>query len=585
LAIPSNRGRLITKLKKLTSDIVAVILLCATIATAWCYSNSRWTWTDWQVPTAYSGPYQGRDQSDILIYAAFIRAARDGHFAPFASKFVPELGAPYEANWNDWPYLEYLPLYLIGVLARAVGVFAALNIALLLCHLLAGLCLYFVARYRKIDMFWSFAAAVAFGLASFIFSQSPDHPMVALCWHIPLFLIVWRWLADEDGIRVGSKPFWFGTAIGFIAGLQNPYYSATFCQLVLLTAGAMAIRTGKRNHLVSGTCFIAATATAFVLININPWLQQLWFGRNRGAVVREFQWVEIYALKLLDLFVPPLRHPFSLCCNVAQWRTHVAILHDEGSYLGVIGAAALCLLVVTAIRAALKRDPERVPLGAWQVLWIFLFFTTGGLNAIVAAFGFTYLRAGCRLSVVILTISVLFAAEWLTRRRRKPLLSIIGALTCCVIVFADQVPAPMSVQEKALIARQISSDRKFVADMETALPVGAMVFQLPVMDFPEAPLRTQTSYDHLRPYLHTRSLRFSFGSMKGRPREQWQHDVEKMSLPDAVVEVKRRGFGALYVSRASYPDGAHELEQNLRLLGYNEEIQSAEGDLFCVRLQ
>ena len=73
--------------------------------------------------------------------------------------------------------------------------------------------------------------------------------------------------------------------------------------------------------------------------------------------------------------------------------------------------------------------------------------------------------------------------------------------------------------------------------------------------------------------------------MKGRPREQWQHDVEKLSLLDAVAEVKRRGFSALCVSRVGYPDGARELEQNLRLLGYNEEIQSAEGDLFCVRLQ
>jgi hypothetical protein len=58
-----------------------------------------------------------------------------------------------------------------------------------------------------------------------------------------------------------------------------------------------------------------------------------------------------------------------------------------------------------------------------------------------------------------------------------------------------------------------------------------------------------------------------------------------MSLPDAIAEVKRRGFSALYVSRVGYPDGARELEQNLLTLGYNEEIRSAEEDLFCVRLQ
>ena len=554
---------------------------------AWCYSNSLWTWTDWQLPTAYAGPYKGRDQSDILIYSAFIRAGRDGHFAPFCSKLVPELGAPYEANWNDWPYLEYRPLYLIGVLARGIGVFAALNIALLSFHLLAGLCFYFVARYRKIDIVWSFAAALAFGLASFIFSQSPDHPMVALCWHVPLFLIVWGWLTDGSGVTPGSTRFWFGTAVGFIAGLQNPYYSTTFCQLVLLIAVVMCIRTGKRDYLISGASFIAASVAAFVLINVNPWLQQISMGRNRGAVVREFQWVEIYALKLLDLFVPPMRHQLSLFQSFAQWRAHVAILHDEGSYFGIVGAAALCLLIVVAIRAALIRSGERgtVPAPIWQILWIFLFFTTGGLNAIAAALGFTYLRAGCRLSIIILAISLLFAAEWLTRYRARSALSIISAVACCLIVLGDQVPAPIAAGDKALVVRQISSDRKFVADMEAALPTGAMVFQLPIMDFPESPLRTETSYDHLRPYLFSQHLRFSFGSMKGRPREQWQHEIEKLSLADAVAAIKTRGFSALYVSRPGYGEVARELEENLRVLGYDKIIDSPERDLFCVLLQ
>ncbi|HEV2045353.1 MAG TPA: hypothetical protein VGQ95_02025 [Chthoniobacterales bacterium] len=570
--------------KKFWPDIVAIVALVVITSASWCYANSMWSPAAWQLPTTYIGPYAGRDKSDILVYSAFIRAARDGHFAPFRSKFVPELGAPYQANWNDWPYLEYLPIYAIGVLARAVGIFAALNIALLSWHLLAGVTFYFVSRYRRVSPMWSFTGALAFGLASFIFSQSPDHPMVALCWHVPLFLVVWGWVSDESGVQLQSKHFWFGMAVGFLAGLQNPYYSAIFCQLIVLTTAAMFIRTRKSNHLISGLSFVAATAFAFVLINISPWLYSLRFGRNHDAVVRQFQWLEIYALKLLDLFVPPLTHHWEAFRNFAQWRTHVAILHDEGSYLGIIGTAALSILAVSAIHTVIKRHSLRVPAAALQVLWIFLFFTTGGLNAIVGAVGFTYLRAGCRLSIVILAISLLFAAEWLTRRVGQRLLPFLAAGLCSVVIVTDQVPAPPSAEEKELVARQISSDQKFVADMESVLQHGAMVFQLPVMDFPESPLRTESAYDQLRPYLYTRHLRFSFGSMKGRPREQWQHEVVNMSLPDAITELKRRGFSALCVSRIGYPDGAYELEQNLRALGYNEVIHSAEGDLFCVRL-
>ena len=54
------------------------------------------------------------------------------------------------------------------------------------------------------------------------------------------------------------------------------------------------------------------------------------------------------------------------------------------------------------------------------------------------------------------------------------------------------------------------------------LPPGAMVFQLPVMAFPEvAPAHNLGDYEHFRPYLATRALRFSYGMLKGRSRHRW----------------------------------------------------------------
>jgi phosphoglycerol transferase len=409
--------------------------------------------------------------------------------------------------------------------------------------------------------------------------------MVALCWHVPLFLLVWEWLSDESGINLNPRRFWFAIALSFLTGLLNPYYSAIFCQIVLFTAAAMFLRTGKLSRLLSGGYLIGTTVLAFVLINLNPWLYQARAGRNHGAIVRQFQWVEIYALKALDLFVPPFRHQWPMFRQFAQWRWSVALLHDEGSYLGIVGAVALSVLIVSALHAAIKSNSLRVPPPALQVLWIFVFFSTGGLNAIAATMGFTYLRAGCRLSIVVLAISLLYAADWVSRRVGRSLFSILPVGACCVLIFLDQVPQPLSAQEKTFVARSIASDEKFVADMEAALPEGSMVFQLPVMDFPEAPLRTETSYDHLRPYLHTRHLRFSFGSMKGRPQEQWQHEIEKLSLADSVAELKKRGFAGIYVSRPGYSDGLPALEKGLRALENGDIIESGEGDLFFVRLR
>jgi phosphoglycerol transferase len=565
-------------------DGAASIALVLVIATSWCAANSMWTRAAWKRPTVYLGPYLGPSKPDVLLHLAFIRAARDGHFVPFCSKIVPELGAPNEANWNDWPIVEEFPIYGMGLLARGVGIFAALNIALLFCHVLAGLAFYFVARFCQIGLVWSFTAALAFGLTSFIFSESPDHPLVALCWHIPLFLLVWNWVGSETGVRPRTGKFWLGIAIGFVAGLQMPYYAAVFCQLTLLGAIAMFARSRRWPQLISACCFVGATILAFALMNLDTWIYQLRMGPNPAALVREYKWVEIYGLKLVDFVFPPLTHRWEAFRSLAQWQIHNSVLIGEGNYFGIIGLVALSILTGVVVFALIKRNAMAIPKEAWQVLWIILFFTVGGLNAIVALFGFTYLRTGCRFGVVILAISLLFAARWLNQRNLRLAWSIPLALAACVLALLDQVPRPPSMEENTMVARQISSDQKFVSDLEKALPNNAMIFQFPVMDFPEAPLRDVGGYDHLRPYLFSRTLRFSFGSVKGRAREQWQRELDRMTLPEVLATLKSRGFSALYVNRKAYPNDARDIEANLRALGYDQKIDNIEGDLFCVLL-
>src|SRR5262249_20589825 len=118
-----------------------------------------------------------------------------------------------------------------------------------------------------------------------------------------------------------------------------------------------------------------------------------------------------------------------------------------------------------------------------------------------------------------------------------------------LLIFWDQAPRPPTAEQRATIARQVEADRRFVAEMEGALPEGAMVFQVPVMVFPEMPAPGLSSYEHFRPYLYSRSLHFSFGSVKGRDRERWQHQLSQVPLEKAVQEIKDRGFAAIYVNR------------------------------------
>lgn len=564
----------------------------------------------WSLPLA--SPTDGF-RGDLLFHLALVRGAMEGDFPPVFWKTVESLGAPDHANWNDWPVVEELPTLCMALVGRVVGLVAGYNICLLASSLLAALTFFGVARASGCARPWSFVGGLAFGLAPCTFAQLPHHPFIAQAWHVPLFLPIWRWVATGDGIAWRSRPFWFAVGVGALTGLQSPYYTNILCQVTLL--GALVTFARTRNGLASAAAVVGAAAAAFSLMNVDTWTYRLVHGANPGALVREYKWLEIYGLKIVDLLVPPVTHRIPSFAAFASAHRAAAPLQDEGSYLGIVGIAALLLLVGTAVAAVVRRRDAGVPIEAWWVLWIVIVFSTGGLNAVLGAWGFTLFRTGCRYAVVILAIVLFFAARQLTawqdraqadatseETRRIGILTAVAALTTLVVI--DQVPRSPTPEEVALIARQEASDRDFTVRMNAALPVGASVFQLPVMDFPESPLGSIPAYDHLRPFVQGGHLRYSFGSTKGRPRDQWQREIEQQLFAAAtpnqearrldfdpaavgrvVAALRQRGFSAIYLNRYGFPDQGRGLQAALRDAGCaGEAIESRTGDLVCIIL-
>ena len=130
----------------------------------------------------------------------------------------------------------------------------------------------------------------------------------------------------------------------------------------------------------------------------------------------------------------------------------------------------------------------------------------------------------------------------------------------------------------------IDSDREFMGKVESQLPKGAMVFQLPQVDFPESPVPGVSSSDHFRAYVNSQSLRFAFGDVKGRPWLAWQHDILKGSFDSVIRSLENYGFAALYVNRNGFQDKGEQILNALKSLGYTNVIESQAGDLFCVLL-
>jgi phosphoglycerol transferase len=592
-------------------DLAAVAGLVVLCTLAWCSANGVWSLSALQEPTAYLDP----EKADVIHIFAAMKAGAEGQFVPCLWKEVRELGAPYGANWTDWPTIEEFQWFMFGMLSRTFGVFPGMSIGMLIGHWMAAITFYAVARHLDCAPRWAFLGGLAFGLAPYIFAQSPHHFTVQYCWHIPLFVPIWRWVSTDPGLSWGSRRFWFAMGVAFFTGVQNQYFTNIFCQLTLLGALVLWARGGSRASLHSALAVIAVAAAGFCLMNVDTWTYGLAHGRNTGALVREYKWLEIYGLKIKDLVIPPPWHRGAWFADFSVRHRQLAPLLDEAaSYQGIVGFGCLVWLIATAVWAVVRHREREIAAETWQLLWVFVMFTTGGLNAIIGAFGFTLFRGGTRYTIVILAITLMYAARRLSRleadeaatvRSGSNLLWPVAAAAACLVILWDQVPRPPTSEEKAVIARQVAADREFAERIEAALPEAAMVFQMPVMEFPESPAPGVPPYDHFRPYLYTKNLRFSFGSMKGRDRERWQPAVQARFFEGAALdpqanqircnpenaraavdELRRLGFSAIYVNRNGFPDRAKGLENMLLDLGYTAPpIRNATGDLACFVLE
>ncbi len=574
-------------------DASAIAAIAAVCLLAWCAANAKWSAQAWKLPSTY---VHDPEKGDFLAVATQLKAAESWGGIPFLWKTVPNLGAPHDANWNDFPSLDEFVFATQFLLTKLFGLFAGVNVSFALAHVLSGVALYAAARLTAVNRLWAGLAGLAFGVSPFIFAQSPHHFQVAYLWPVAFFPLVWRAVSTPPGLAWGTRQCWWALAFGFVAGLHFVYYTNVFCQLVLVGAAIQWHRTRDPGPLKAALAVIGAAAAGFALNNVDGWTYRLFHEPNTGAFVREYKWLEIYGLKLVDLVIPPITHRSDALAGFALAHRKGAPLLDEGgSYLGIVGLLAFGWLLVDALRAGLKGKFDEVPIEAWSILWIVLMFTTGGLNAIAGAFGVTMFRAACRYSVVILAISLLYAAKRLTVMQaasaerstdgtEKILWGTIAAVLGLTILW-DQVPRPPTAEYTNAINALVDSDRRFVAQMEAALPDGAMVFQFPVMEYPESPVPGVGSYEHFRPYLYSSKLRYSFGSQKGRDREAWQQEMATMPIEKALPEIARRGFAAIYINRRGFQDGGKALEDAIREQGYTRPlIRSPAGDLDCIPL-
>ena len=173
-------------------------------------------------------------------------------------------------------------------------------------------------------------------------------------------------------------------------------------------------------------------------------------------------------------------------------------------------------------------------------------------------------------------LALLLGYAWgrLQGRWRVPRAVGLGALVALVVLaFLDQAP-PSLVPNYAAAIPAYKNEAAFVRAIEQRTGPGASVFQVPWVRFPDQPpfLGVQ-DYEPLRGYIHSDSLRWSYGAMKGRPAD-WSAALADATPDEIALQAAVAGFAGIWVDRNGYADKEAAMEGTLERLTTTEPIVS-----------
>ena len=305
-----------------------------------------------------------------------------------------------------------------------------------------------------------------------------------------------------------------------------------------------------------------------------PTIRYQWeYGRN-AITDREPEEADAYGMKLAHLILPIPDHNLRVLAN---FRVHYLVPNrpcegESAGGLGIVGTAGLLGLIIAALFPGRRSWPYGPLVGL--TLFAILLATIGGFGSVfnlIATSRNPGVQSHWRLHRVPLLLRRPVGHRPVppgtdsTRASRIRYAAWAGVF---LMGFFDQTPfAWFKSGIVKTIDRQADASgpmARFFAEIEQSMSPGSKVFCLPYAPFPEhKPIEKMPIYEHARGYIHTNSLYWSFGAVKGREVDAWQRDVATPmttrkfdKLPAAVPEFVDRivcaGFDGLLIDTRGF---------------------------------
>ena len=493
------------------------------------------------------------------------------------------LGAPAGLTFEGYPAMENFQWVLVKLISLFTSDHAlVLNLFYLLTFPLTAMTSFYFLRYFKFSFGAALVVSLLYSFLPYHFFQS-YHLMMAAYYLVPLMVLVIVWICLGERLK-GRKAI-ASLVICFIAGSCGVYYPYFF-SFLLLVAGLFSSWNRRSVAPLLAAVVLAGVVAGTLVINHLP---TIIYQRTHGSASmgsRSVGDAEIMGLKITQLLLPIGGHRYEKFAALkARYNLGPLINENDTSSLGVVGSIGF-LFLLGAIFSRQKL-PGLIEALSGSNLAAVLLGTIGGFGILFNLLVSPQIRAYTRISVFIAFFSLIGVAwllDTLFKRLPTPRLRIVyhvGLAVVLVIGVLDQTTTTFFfVPEYEKNKREYESDADFVSRIEASLPPNAMVFQLPYMPFPESPpLHQMRPYEHYKAYLHSKTLRWSYGAPLGEKEDKWQQAVAAQPPAELLNSVRAAGFSGIYVNLDGYEDRGAKLKGELMAALGVEPIVNREGNL------
>ena len=485
------------------------------------------------------------------------------------------LGFPGRLELYDFPVIDHLHFACLWVLVQLSGSpVIAFNVYFLLGYPLATLTAMAAGRRLGLSLSAAGGLGVLFAFLPYHQVRGTPHYFLSAYYLIPPVVVWCIEAAQNSPMKLFDRAALQRCLLAAIIGCAGAYYAFFSCVLLAFAGvyGSLAHRA-RTPILMAGS--LAAIIVAVGVANHLPsYRYHATHGRHTLPTERLSFEAEHFALKWTQMMLPIADHRVRVLADLSRRYEHpLRPVQNENvaTPLGFLGGFGL---LVGLFAAFLPGDRWGIRSVGVLLLFALLFGTVGGFGSLFNFLVTPQVRAVNRISIFIAfgalyltfrSIDRFYASRvGLTRRFAIPAMLVWTALG-----IADQTEARWFTlkiaDDRDATTKLWYSDAEFFRKLEEAAP-GATVFTLPYVPYPETHLLGDFhGYSQARGFVHAKTMKFSFGAMRGRDVDQLHRELAASS-PDVMVKrLVFNGFDLVFLDRRGFtPDIASRLESGFR---------------------